>query len=370
MELGIAREDLLKAVGRTLGIVEKKSTMPILSNVLLEAGEDGVVRVTATDLEVGISDSCEAEVSKAGSVTISAKSLYDVLRNLPPDPVKIVREDGDWVQLSCGAVRFRLVGLPVEDYPAFPALDEVKFIKLEGPQLSAMLDKVHFAISTDETRYSLNGVFIRVVDGHLLMVATDGHRLCKVEQSVDIKAKSGLDRGLILPRKGILELRKLLEDADVQVEMGIRESNCFFRIDDLVLAMRLIDGEFPDYAQVVPASFSKEAWVDRRQLVDSLKRVSVLSYDKAWGLRLEVGKKELVISSSNPNVGEARDVIPVSKYSGDPLAIGFNARYLIDGLAVLPDGEIYLQFNDELLPGVVRHTDDESYLCVVMPMRI
>lgn len=235
-----------------------------------------------------------------------------------------------------------------------------------------MIEKVYFAVSNDETRYSLNGVFFKIIDSTLLLVSTDGHRLCKVQREIELskEVSDAFGSGMILPRKGIMELKKLLETDDSDLSIGLHESNCFVVLGDLIFAMRLIDGEFPDYKKVIPSSFTKKAVVQRNELLDSLKRVSILSYDRAWGLKMDLDDKELVISSSNPNIGEARDVVPVKSYEGDSFTIGFNARYLIDGLQAMSDGDIVLEFNDELLPGLMKHLDDDEYLCVVMPMRI
>ncbi|NOZ86390.1 MAG: DNA polymerase III subunit beta [Deltaproteobacteria bacterium] len=372
MELKIARDEILPLVSKTLGIVEKKTTMPILSNLYLEATNSGEVVVNATDLEVGISDKCSGEVVKQGSITIRAKNFYDVLKSLPDEPIVISSDTGDWIHIECGKIEFNLVGLPVDDFPKFPEISTIDYIQLPPADLSAMFRKVYFAVSTDETRYNLNGVYIRIIDGKLVMVSTDGHRLCKIENDIEIKdIPEYLDKGIILPRKGILELNKIIEEyKGDSIKFSVYENNAFFIIDQLIFVMRIIDGDFPDFHKVLPESFSCKAVIDRDVLAQSLKRISVLSYDNAWGLRLVFRGDELEIQSNNPDLGEAKEIVSLGSYEGDELTIGFNSKYLLEAINAMDNGDIDLTFTDDLKPGLFKNSGEDNYLCVIMPMRI
>ncbi len=376
MELKIGVAELARALGRSQGIVEKKSTMPILSHVLLEA-KKGQLVVSATDLDLAVSSEHEqsVEVLKEGALAVSARHLYDIVRALPEQQVTLKRAQNNYLELRSGPSEFRIVGLPAEDFPALPRFEKVAFTDVEAAALLEMIERTSFAVSTDETRYNLNGVFFEPSAEALRLVATDGHRLSLSERPMG--GTFGLKRGVILPKKGLQELRKLLAEVTeageekVETKLGFVENSAIFRRPGVILSMRLIEGLFPDYRQVIPKAGEKVVKVGRDRLLETLRRISLLSSDKAHAVKLELVKGTLKVLSQNPDLGEAKEEVPVD-YAGEPLKIGFNARYLTDVLAVVRSKDVQLELADDLSPGVLRGADeaDAGFTAVVMPMRI
>jgi len=376
MELKIATSELAQALGRSQGIVEKKSTMPILSHVLLEA-KKGQLVVSATDLDLAVSSEHEqgCEILKEGALAVSARHLYEIVRAMPEQQVTLKKAHNNYLELKSGPSEFRIVGLPAEDFPALPRFEKVPFADVDAAVLLDMIERTFFAVSTDETRYNLNGVFFEPSAELLRLVATDGHRLALVERKMG--ATFGLKKGVILPKKGLQELRKLLSEAvesgeeKPETKLGFVENSAIVRRPGVVLSMRLIEGLFPDYRQVIPKPGEKVVKMGRERLQETLRRVSLLSTDKAHAVKLELGKGTLRVLSQNPDLGEAKEEVPV-EYAGDALKIGFNARYLLEVLQVLKSKDVAFELADDLSPGVLRGVDeaDQGYTAVVMPMRI
>ncbi|HET7753312.1 MAG TPA: DNA polymerase III subunit beta [Anaeromyxobacteraceae bacterium] len=376
MELKIVVQELVRALARSQGIVEKKSTMPILSHVLLEARKGDVLQVSATDLDVSVSAEHRCEVLKEGAVAVSAKHLYEIVRSLPDAQVTLKRSQNNYLEVKSGASEFRIVGLPAEDFPARPTFAKDAGVKVEPRDLRRMIDLTQFAASNDETRYNLNGVFFEPIDGEVRMVATDGHRL-----SLASKAMAGdfkLKKGVILPKKGLAEMKKLLVEAeesgvDAETKLGFVENNAIFDRPGLRLTMRLIEGVFPDYRQVIPRTTEKVVKLPRVGFLETLRRVSLVSSDKVPAVRLELSKGTLRVTSQNPDLGEAREDLAV-EYDGEPLKIGFNARYMVDVLTALQADDVQFELADDLSPGVIRpdpeKPQDQGFTSVVMPMRI
>lgn len=375
MELKIGVQELARALGRSQGIVEKKSTMPILSHVLLEARKGNVLGVSATDLDLSVSSEHACEVAKEGALAVPAKHLFEIVRSLPEQQVTLKRSGNNYLEVRSGAAEFRIVGLPAEDFPALPRFEKVSFVDVVPAELLEQIDRTSFAASTDETRYNLNGVFFEPQGPVLRMVATDGHRLSLSEKP--LAGDYALKKGVILPRKGLHELRKLLgESADPGAEkpearLGFAENSAIYRRPGVVLAMRLIEGMFPDYKQVIPKQAEKIVKVGRLRFLETLRRVSLLSTDKAPQVKLEISPGQLRLQSKNTDLGEAKEDVPV-EYAGEPLSIGFNARYLTDVAGVLRSDDVQLELADDLSPGVLRGAgpEDAGYTAVVMPMRI
>lgn len=368
MEFRIAADELKKALHRAQGIVERKATMPILSNVLVTAGKSGVT-VTAFDLDIGIVSEHPAEVSKPGAITVSAKTLFDIVSFLPEAQVTVKKLPNNYAELTSGAAHYKIVGMAPEEFPKLPKSDAGHPVKLSGPTLLEMIRKTQFAISNDETRYILNGVFFEPREkGLVRMVATDGHRLALVERELagDFKLKSGV----IIPRKGLFELKRLLDEApDAECELGFAENSAIFKKPGLSMVMRLIDGQFPEYQRVIPKEGEKQLMVRRDKLFDALKRISLLSADKSNAVKLSLSENLLRITANNPDLGEAKDDLEVA-YRGGSMTVGFNARYLLDVLGVLETDEVSLELGDEHSPGVVHPPGDKSFTAVVMPMRV
>jgi len=368
MELKAKRADFLATLYWTQGIVERRNTMPILANVLIESYK-GNVRLTATDLEVGVRGTLTGEVSQEGTITVNAKKLYEIVREAPEETLQLKRLENDWVEVKSGKSVFKIVGIDAREFPQFPNFEKEKLSTVPCNIMREMIERTLFAVSTDETRYSLNGVYIEHSgSGGIRMVATDGHRLALIERQI---GSFGLEKGVILPRKGLTEVKKLLEGGgDGLVAMGFKENMGLVVKDEVELFMRLIDGDFPDYTKVVPKDNSQVVKIEKEDLLHTLRRVSILSSERYKGIKLELSDGKLAISASNPDLGEAVEEIEVD-YQGKPLTMGFNARYLLDVLAVLEGaGEVDLAFKDALSPSLLKKGGDDGYLYVVMPMRL
>lgn len=368
MEIKAKRGSLLATLYWTQSIVERRNTMPILSNVLL-AAQKGDIRVTATDLEVGVRGSVEGQVLTEGSITVSAKKLYEIIREVSSEEVQLKKLENDWVEIRSDRSVFKIVGMDAREFPNFPDIDSQGLSTVPTATIREMIERTIFAVSTDETRYSLNGVFIEGGNGaKVRMVATDGHRLAFDEKEL---GSLGLVKGVILPRKGLAELKKVLESGeDSVVSIGFRENMGFVKKADVELFMRLIDGDFPDYTKVIPKGNPNLAKIEHEELLQALRRVSILSSERYKGIRLDFRTDKLAISANNPDLGEAVEEIDMS-YKGKPITIGFNARYLIDVLNVLKvDGEVEVELKDDLSPSIVRKSGNEGFLYVLMPMRL
>jgi DNA polymerase-3 subunit beta len=368
MEIKAKRGDLLATLYWVQSIVERRNTMPILANALIDA-QKSKIQLAATDLEVGVMGEVEGEIVKAGMLTVNAKKLYEIVREIPAEQVHLKRLENDWVEIRSGKSVFKIVGMDAREFPQFPKFDGKGQPTVQASIMRGMIERTIFAVSTDETRYSLNGVFLEQGEGgKVRMVSTDGHRLAFEEQSL---GALGLSKGVILPRKGLGELRKLMENGDEgEISIGFKENMALVSKDKVELFMRLIDGDFPDYTKVIPQGNQNLAKIDHNELLQALRRVSILSSERYKGVKLEFSENNVSISANNPDLGEAVEEIE-AEYNGAPISIGFNARYILDVLGVLgTDGEIELEMKDELSPSIIRKSANPGYLYVLMPMRL
>jgi DNA polymerase-3 subunit beta len=372
MKLTVPKNELQRGLSRIQSIVEKRSSMPILSHVLLEAEKKPArLSLAATDLEVGVRSEQDAEVSSAGSLTVSAKKLYEIVRELPEEPVTLQSSEHSYLTIQCARAQFTLAGTSAEEYPSLPDFKAGNLVRAQAAVLSTMIERTMYAASVDETRYNLNGVYIEVEpeSGKLRMVATDGHRLGCVERTLGPEVKK-LAGGVIVPRKGLAELKRLVDEEDAdEVELGFEGNSGLARKGSVTLVMRLIEGEFPNYRQVLPKETTRRFVVASEDLVRSLRRVALLSAERSRSVRLELGKNSVVLSSKNPDLGEAREELDVD-YAGDPVSIAFNASYLLDALGAMHSKEVEVGLQDELSPARLQPTDDAETLAVVMPMRL
>jgi len=377
MKLTIGKSELTRGLSRVQSVVEKRNSMPILANALLEAEggkrSDAVagLRISATDLEVGLSGSYQAEVADAGSVTVSARKLHEIVRELPEEPVRLQTTENSYLEILCGRSRFVLAGSAGEEYPTLPSATPEKSVRLQAAVLSSMIERTMYAASADETRYNLNGVFLEVLqeDQKLRMVATDGHRLAYADRSIGDEFER-MASGVIVPRKGMGELKRLVdEDEADEVELGFSGNSAVVTTPSVKLVMRLIEGEFPNYRQVLPKAPRHRLTVPSETLSHVLRRVSLLAAEGGRGVKLEIASGKLTVSAQNQDLGEAQEELDVD-YAGEQVGIGFNARYLLDCLSVFRAKEVELGLIDELSPVTVRPTDDGDALAVVMPMRL
>ncbi|HKV48189.1 MAG TPA: DNA polymerase III subunit beta [Candidatus Acidoferrales bacterium] len=370
MEFSVKKFDLLRELELTQGVVERKTTIPILSNLLVEAKGNGLA-ITATDLELSIRTSCEARVKKEGAGTIPAKKLYDIVKLLPEAEIKFKLLDNHWIQLTCERKNYKLVGMSKENFPALPSLPDAN-IKLPGGLLGGLIAKTTFAISAEESRYTLNGALLVLRPASVAMVATDGHRLAMVETEHKTEGFSQETRVLI-PKKAMTEIQRLASESgeDATVEFGQDESHLFFRFGQRLLTSRKLTGQFPNYEAVLPRDSSKTLVLERGELQDALRRVSQLADLRTHAIRFVLAKEGVEISASSPEYGEAKEALD-KEYAGEPITIGFNAQYLLDFLAAAPDGPISFEMKDDQSASQLRPLADESsrYRYVVMPMRI
>jgi DNA polymerase-3 subunit beta len=371
MDVSVKREDLVRGLYLVQGVVERRNTLPILSNVLLEPAEEGVA-LTATDQEIGLRGLVPAQVKRKGSVTLNARKLYEIAREVTAPEVVLRTAQAGWVDVVAGRSKFKIVSLDPKDFPELPLGPDAPgavAIRIAAGTLREMIDKTLFAVSSDETRFNLSGVFMTGGDeGALRMVATDGHRLALIDRQV---GGAHLERGVIMPRKGLVEVRKLLDEAeDGEIVLSVSARDVRVSLPGVAFFMRLVEGEFPDYRQVIPGPPRAQARINRDDLLAALRRMSLLASERSRGVKLHLVKGRLELSASNPDQGEAAEDIEVS-YDGESLTVGFNARYLIDVLGVHADGDIVdLGLSDEVGPGVVRASQDPQYTYVVMPMRL
>jgi DNA polymerase-3 subunit beta len=372
MKLSVEKKDLLNVIARAQNIVEKRNAMPILVNVLLEAKEEGLYGF-ATDLEVSLTDRIPARLSSPGKVAVNAKSLFEIIKELPDGRVDLERKDNNWLKITQNRAVFNIVGISPDEYPVFPTFTTQEFVKMNAGVLGEMIEKTIYSVSTDETRYHLNGVYLEVrAEGETptyRMVATDGHRLSLIDRKIPATPSRAGTQGVIVPRKGLHEIRKLLDTVEDTLEIAIEGAQLVVRHGDTVLMVRLIEGKYPNYQQLIPQNLKEHFLVQREALLSSLKRVSLLSNAKSKGVTFALASGRMEITSNNPELGDAKEEIEID-YKGKEMRIGFNARYVLDVLSSMQDDIVRIELNDQLSPGLVRPDQDSSYTCVVMPMRI
>ena len=369
MEISVSKSDLVRELGLTQGVVEKKTTIPILSNILLETNGDQVW-LTATDLELGIRCACPARVKKEGAGTIPARRLLDYVRLLPEADVQIKIQENHWASLVCGRSRTRIAGMSRESFPELPEMPDL-VARLPLGIMAQMIQRTIFAISAEESRFTLNGALLLVRNNGMVMVATDGHRLAMIEHALDLDVEA--DYKALLPRKAMLEILKLSgEDGDKEVEFAGNENHLFFHLDKRLLLSRKLTGNFPDYERVLPKEHSNAVTIGREEFRSALERVAQFSDERSRAVRLQVAPGELNIHSSISETGESEETIPLD-YSGPNTEIGFNAQYLLDFLRAADQSEVEFHFKDANSAGEFRPkgaAEGVTYRYVVMPMRI
>jgi DNA polymerase-3 subunit beta len=371
MELVVRKTDLLRELQLFQGIVERKNTIPILANVLIETDGDQV-KFLATDLEVGLRSRCAASVSKGGSLTLPAKKLYEIIKALPETDVRI-EQDKNGVKVAADRFDSRMQTLPREDFPTLPDATGVTSATLPREVLKQMVAKTQFAITGEDTRYFLNGALFILRPDSMSLVSTDGHRLALITVPRDkSKVKKAEDEvRVILPRKTLLELGRLLAegDGDIQYERG--ENHLFFDIGGRLLISRMIDGQFPAFERVIPKSNDKRVEFDRDRLTSAVRRVALLSNERSRAVKFTIDKGKVEIASSSPEFGEAKEVLIVD-YAGTPVTICFNAQYVVDFLNVVETDSVGLEFKDEMSQAVMKPVGAEGYeyTYVIMPMRV
>ena len=355
---------------RVQGVASAKSTMPALSHVLLRA--DGQqLKLSATDLDLAIEDFVPVKVEQAGSVALPAKSLFEVVKTLPPGDVTLTLVDNQRVEIKAPKATFKLVGVSAGEFPAIPQVPDTQSIELPAREIARMIDGTIFCVSTDDARYNLTGVYWEALQGGkgLRFVATDGHRLALMERAFDQHVTM---KPVIVPKKALIELKRLIGATPAEeqrVRCAFSDNHVVFGVGDVKLSSRLIEGQFPDYEQVIPKSAPNVVKASRAELSDALKRVSIMSPDKSFGIRLHVENDRVRVESQNPLLGEASQEIDV-EYQGPEITIGFNAHYLLEVLSQISEGGVRIELADHISPALVRPIESRDLLGVVMPMRV
>jgi len=368
MNLTITKEQILAGLQAVQNVVSTRTTLPILSNVMLRAEKDRV-EFTATDLDVTIACSVEAKVKKHGATTVPVKKLFGITRELNGSEIDLEVDEKNICSVRCGASFYKIHGLGADEFPPLPKFKDEKKVSLSQETLKAMMRKTSFAVSSDESRYVLNGIFISLKDHKMTLVATDGRRLALVDEEVEISEKSSGE--FIVPAKAVTELNRLMQDKG-EVEIKFGENQASFALKDdkgfsVLLITKLIEGNYPNYRQVIPSETKERVPLVREEFLQALRRAEIMTSEKANSVKLTFGKNNLAITANSPEVGEARESLAVN-YKGKEIAIAFNPRYLIDALAALTEDEVFFELVDELSPGVLKING--PFLYVVMPMRL
>jgi DNA polymerase-3 subunit beta len=371
MEITVSKFELLRELTATQGVVERKTTIPILSNYLFEASGDKL-SLTATDLDLSLRTACNAKVKKEGSCTIPARKLHDYVKLLPDADITIKLLENHWISIRCGRSNTKMVGMARSNFPTLPVFPTAGVVKIPAQVLRGMIAKTGFAIASEESRYTLNGALMVLKPESITMVATDGHRLAHIERSGEkFEGVSGELKTLI-PKKAMDELRSLLDSTDAEsIEFAKDESTLYFRIGQRLLTSRQLTGQFPNFEAVLPKDNNKSVTLPGNELGAAISRVAQFADERSRAVRLRMEKGELKLSASSTETGESEDTIETS-YQGDSLTVGFNAQYILDFLKAVGAGDVKLEFKDAQSAGQLRPADSEDYKYryIVMPMRI
>ena len=363
MKFSVSKEKLLAGLQTVQNVVSTRTTLPILSNVLLQAADDQL-RLTTTDLDVGVSGAVSAQIEKPGATTLPARRLATIVRELPAAEIFVEVDSKNVASIRCGQSFFKILGLPEEEFPPLPKFNDTRTFTIGQQILRDALKKTSYAISTDETRYVLNGILFSFKENKLTLVATDGRRLALVDLEVEFPRSQEVE--IIVPTKAVTELSRLLGD-EGEVRLSVEENQVSFQIGDTLLASKLIEGNYPNYRQVIPAEAKERVTLEREQFLNAVHRVSLLSSEKSNSVKLVFSKNNIEIAANTPDVGEARESLAVA-YKGREFSIAFNPEFLQAPLRMLTNDEVYLDMIDEMSPGVIKI--QSPFLYVLMPMRI
>jgi DNA polymerase-3 subunit beta len=377
MRVKIDRETLLKGVGRTLGVVDRRGTMPILANFLLQT-DDNRVLISATDLEVSFRGFYPAEVEEHGALTVQAHYFYNLIKELPGDTLDLTGTESSNLKIQVGEARYQLHGLPADQFPPVPEITDQELVQVESRMVKEMIEKTIFSVSADDLQYHLSSIFWeRVeVDGafHLRLISTDGHRLTLIERPLPESGQFPIEKGILIPRKGMAEVIRFLAEEE-QVSLGLGKQSLALQADEKRLFIRLLlDKKFPDYRRIIPESFAYRFAINRRQLFDTIRRIALLSTERFKGVVLKLLADHLEVTFTNPEVGEGREVVGLLMEQGDaaalPMEIGFNARYFLEPLNAMESDMAILEVNEKDRPCRLVDQTDPHYFSIIMPMSL
>ncbi|MGH9914661.1 MAG: DNA polymerase III subunit beta [Pyrinomonadaceae bacterium] len=370
MEFTIERAALQKELGFVQGVVERKNTIPILSNILIETLGERTIRITGTDLDVTIRSDVEADITTPGSICIQARKLFDITRLLPDAPVKFTREENYWVTMICERAKFRVPGVSVENFPELPGFKSAP-VSIPAGTIRKMIERTIFAVTMEETRYALSGAKFIIGKEGAVMVATDGHRLALISTKEIEEEVKNVGANVLIPKKTLGELNKLLAAQDGSVKFGSDESHVYFEVGNHLLISRLLNGKFPNYEMVIPQNNDKVTTINAAELNRIIKRVSVMADEQTRVVKLGLRKAEIKVSAKTAEEGEATETAPVD-YSGEEVEIGFNTNYVQDFLSVVGEGEVSIELKDSSAQALLKVKGEEKYdyKYIIMPMRI
>src|SRR5208337_478185 len=377
MQVKINRETLLKGVGRTLGVVDRRGTMPILGNFLMQT-EANQVRIAATDLEVSFRGFYPAEILEPGAVTIQAHYFFNLIKELPGDTLDLSATDKGGLKILAGDSRYQLNGLPADQFPPVPEIAEQNLVEVESHMVKEMIEKTIFSVSADDLQYHLSSIFwerLEVETGFLLrLISTDGHRLTLIERPLPGSENLSIEKGILIPRKGMAEVIRFLAEEE-KVSLGLSTQSLALRADDHYLFIRLLlDKKFPEYRRIIPETFAYRFAINRRDFHEAIKRISLLSSERFKGVVLNLSSDQVEVSFTNPEVGEGREMVPLFMEAGDraglPLEVGFNARYFLEPLNAMESEMAILELNDKDRPCRLVDQGDPHYFSIIMPMSL
>jgi DNA polymerase-3 subunit beta len=356
------------SLGKIQGIAERRSTIPILSNTLI-SGEKNKINIIATDLEIGVMEITVADKLEKGDICVPARKLYDIVKELSEELVEVQRGENFWVSIKAGKSVFNLPGVDPKEFPVFPAIEGAAYFTTSASTLLDMIEKTVFASSSEESRFNLNGIYMDKVQkdkkDYFRMVATDGHRLSMIDKEL----KPTLERGITLSRRGLTELRRVLGDEETDVTISLKDNNCIFKTEHTIVVVRLLEGEYPDYQQVIPKENDKHIVIERKDFIGALRRAQVIASEKGEGVKFSIRTGSMEIKTGGPDVGNVQEEIKID-YNGTSLDVSFNARYLLDALNIMNTEKIVIELKEELSSGLIRPVNGEDHLYVIMPMRL
>ncbi len=368
MKLRIEKEELQKALQNIQGIVDKKTTMPILSHFMLKVAK--AASIMATDLEIALTEPIDAEIIEKGTLCIPARKLFEIVKEVEGD-ILLESQENNWLRVTSGNSTFKLMGLPEEEYPTLPEINKAEELNLDATAFKNMIEKSVYATGESDTRYTLNGLLIHLIPvkktTEIKMIGTDGHRLAIISNTVAGSLTEEMK--LILPKKAATELRRVLESSSGEITLHLDKNHIFFTIGEIVLTSRLIEGNYPNYEQVIPKDNEKEVIIDKVTCLKALRRASIMSRERTNAVRFDVEPGKITLISINPDVGEAREEI-AAQYKGEPVSIGYNARYLMDAIQAMDGESIKIELQEPLSPTLIVETGGEGARCVIMPMRV
>jgi DNA polymerase-3 subunit beta len=369
MKFSLSKSALLKELNLLQGVVEKKNTIPILSNILIETMGESLISLVATDLDVSLQTECAADVTHPGALVLQARRLFDIVRFLPDSEINFAKEENDWVRISCGSSEFKIVGQAREHFPTTPRSNQAG-LAIPARILNSLISRTIYAITQEESRYALNGALLILAEGKLQMVATDGHRLALAAAQLDA-APEDYELKINIPRKALNELLKLTAGSEETLQFAEDDNHLFFKLGHRQLTSRMLSGQFPNYELVLPKNNDKSVPINSEKITQAIRRAALMADERSHAVKFDLSNGRLNITSQSADVGEAKEVIPVD-YSGDDLNIGFNAQYLLDFLAVVGTDEVAFDFKDDQSPALLKPRGDEQYdyRYVVMPMRL